>query len=52
MAMKLLALHGYEQSHAPGGLIDAVYHANASMVLHDENVYRFEQVRTMNYYKS
>ncbi|MCO5610178.1 hypothetical protein L7F22_064414 [Adiantum nelumboides] len=42
MANKLLALHTYEKSRAPSGSIDAVYHANASTLLQDENIYRFE----------
>lgn len=42
MANKLLALHTYEKSRAPSGFIDAVYHANASTLLQDENIYRFE----------
>lgn len=42
MANKLLALHTYEKSRAPSGFIDAVYHANASTLLQDESIYRFE----------
>ena len=43
MANKLLALNTYEKSRA-SGFLDAVYHANASTVLQDENIYRFEHV--------
>ncbi|KAH7289366.1 hypothetical protein KP509_31G072300 [Ceratopteris richardii] len=42
MANKLLTLHTYEKSRAPINFVDAVYHANASTLLQDENVYRFE----------
>ncbi|KAL3694267.1 hypothetical protein R1sor_007918 [Riccia sorocarpa] len=39
---KLLVLHSYEMSRASGHFIDHVYFANASVLLHDENIYRFE----------
>jgi hypothetical protein len=42
-ANKLLALNAYERSRA-SGFTDAVYHANASTLLQDENIYRFEHV--------
>lgn len=49
MANKLLALHTYEKSRAPSGFIDAVYHANASTLLQDENIYRFEHVSAFTF---
>ncbi|XP_028778645.1 paired amphipathic helix protein Sin3-like 2 isoform X2 [Neltuma alba] len=39
---KLLQLYEYEKSRKPGKLIDSVYYANARVILHDENIYRFE----------
>eukprot|EP00250_Pteridium_aquilinum_P014819 c22220_g5_i1 orf=585-4820(-) len=42
MANKFLALHSYEKCRPSGGFMDAVYHANANVVSHDENLYRFE----------
>ncbi|KAL2633451.1 hypothetical protein R1flu_004930 [Riccia fluitans] len=39
---KMLILHSYEMSRASGHFIDHVYFANASVLLHDENIYRFE----------
>lgn len=44
MANKFLALHSYEKCRPFGGFMDSVYHANASVVSHDENLYRFEHV--------
>ena len=43
--LKLLALHAYEQSRQEGSA-DSVYYANARVLLPDENIYRFEHVRT------
>ena len=37
MANKLLALNTYEKSRV-SGFLDAVYHANASTLLQDENI--------------
>ncbi|KAF7802898.1 paired amphipathic helix protein Sin3-like 2 isoform X1 [Senna tora] len=39
---KLVQLYEYEKSRKPGKLIDSVYHANARVILHDENIYRLE----------
>ncbi|XP_012568099.1 paired amphipathic helix protein Sin3-like 2 isoform X2 [Cicer arietinum] len=39
---KLLQLYEYEKSRKPGKLNDSVYHANAHVILHEENVYRFQ----------
>jgi len=39
VALKLLALNAYEKS---GEAADLVYHANSCVILHDENIYRFE----------
>lgn len=41
---KLLQLYEYEKSRKPGKLNDSVYHANAHVILHEENVYRFQCV--------
>ncbi|KAI3913598.1 hypothetical protein MKW92_010707 [Papaver armeniacum] len=32
----------YENSRRPGKFVDFVYHENARVLLHDENIYRFE----------
>ncbi|KAK9125519.1 hypothetical protein Scep_014365 [Stephania cephalantha] len=42
MDNKLLQLHAYEKSRRPGRFIDLVYYENARVLLHDENIYRFE----------
>nr|CAD1838271.1 unnamed protein product [Ananas comosus var. bracteatus] len=42
MDNKLLQLYSYEKSRRPGRFFDVVYHENARVLLHDENVYRFE----------
>ncbi|KAI3900608.1 hypothetical protein MKW92_014883 [Papaver armeniacum] len=34
----------YENSRRPGKFVDFVYHENARILLHDENIYRFECV--------
>jgi paired amphipathic helix protein Sin3a len=39
VALKLLALNAYEKA---GDAVDLVYHANSCVLLHDENIYRFE----------
>ncbi|KAK4272056.1 hypothetical protein QN277_020656 [Acacia crassicarpa] len=39
---KLLQLYEYEKSRKQGKLADSVYYANARVILHDENIYRFE----------
>lgn len=44
MDNKLLQLYSYEKSRRPGRFFDVVYHENARVLLHDENVYRFECV--------
>lgn len=42
MSTKLLVLHSYEEGRAPGGFVDLVYHANACVLLHEDNIYRVE----------
>jgi paired amphipathic helix protein Sin3a len=44
MDNKLLQLYAYEQSRKPGSFADIVYHENARVLLHDENIYRIERV--------
>ncbi|XP_027359545.1 paired amphipathic helix protein Sin3-like 2 isoform X3 [Abrus precatorius] len=39
---KLLQLYDYEKSRKPGKLNDSVYHANAHVILHEENIYRLQ----------
>lgn len=39
---KLLQLYEYEKSRKPEKFIDSVYYENAHVVLHDENIYRFQ----------
>ncbi|XP_027359740.1 paired amphipathic helix protein Sin3-like 4 isoform X4 [Abrus precatorius] len=39
---KLLQLYAYEKSRKPGKFVDVVYHENARVLLHDENIYRIE----------
>jgi len=41
---KLLQLYEYEKSRKPGKLNDSVYHSNAHVILHEENIYRFQSV--------
>ncbi|MCO5563890.1 hypothetical protein L7F22_017541 [Adiantum nelumboides] len=43
VAIKLLALHTYERLHAPNGIQDGIYQANARGLLPDESIYRFER---------
>ncbi|KAL5806692.1 hypothetical protein ACOSQ4_029425 [Xanthoceras sorbifolium] len=42
MDSKLLQLYEYEKSRKPGKLFDSVYHENARVLLHEENIYRME----------
>ncbi|KAK4263327.1 hypothetical protein QN277_028757 [Acacia crassicarpa] len=42
MDNKLLQLYTYEKSRKPGRFVDRVYHENARVLLHDENMYRIE----------
>ncbi|GAV75319.1 PAH domain-containing protein/Sin3_corepress domain-containing protein [Cephalotus follicularis] len=42
MDNKLLQLYAYEKSRKPGRFIDIVYHENARVLLHDENIYRID----------
>ncbi|KAE9597058.1 putative transcription regulator Others family [Lupinus albus] len=42
MDSKLLQLYAYEKSRKPGRFVDIVYHENARVLLHDENIYRIE----------
>ncbi|KAJ7943566.1 Paired amphipathic helix protein Sin3-like [Quillaja saponaria] len=42
MDNKLIQLHTYEKSRKPGRFVDIVYHENARVILHDENIYRIE----------
>ncbi|KAL6983585.1 hypothetical protein U1Q18_016969 [Sarracenia purpurea var. burkii] len=39
---KLMQLYAYEKSRKPGRFVDVVYHENARVLLHDENIYRIE----------
>ncbi|KAF2577406.1 hypothetical protein F2Q68_00000502 [Brassica cretica] len=48
MDNKLLQLYEYEKSRKPGRVIDSVYYENARILLHEENIYRLECVRTLN----
>ncbi|KAJ0754471.1 putative transcription regulator Others family [Helianthus annuus] len=42
MDNKLLQLYEYERSRKPEKFIDSVYYENAHVLLHDENIYRFQ----------
>ncbi|MED6155644.1 hypothetical protein PIB30_006817 [Stylosanthes scabra] len=42
MDNKLLQLYAHEKSRKPGRFIDTVYHDNARILLHDDNIYRIE----------
>ena len=44
MDNKLLQLHAYEKSRNPARFVDIVYHENARVLLHEENIYRIECV--------
>ncbi|KAI3952206.1 hypothetical protein MKW98_005901 [Papaver atlanticum] len=48
MDNKLLQLHAYEKSRQPGRFVDIVYHENTRVLLHDENIYRFEYSSSPN----
>ncbi|PKA53860.1 Paired amphipathic helix protein Sin3-like 4 [Apostasia shenzhenica] len=39
---RLLQLYFYEKSRRPGRFFDVVYYENARVLLHDENMYRFD----------
>lgn len=41
---KLLQLYEYERSRKPEKYVDSVYYENAHVLLHEENIYRFESV--------
>ncbi|XP_047312064.1 paired amphipathic helix protein Sin3-like 2 [Impatiens glandulifera] len=40
--IKLLELHEYEKCRMGGRYVDSVYYDNVHVILHDENIYRFE----------
>nr|XP_011463409.1 PREDICTED: paired amphipathic helix protein Sin3-like 4 isoform X2 [Fragaria vesca subsp. vesca] len=42
MDNKLVQLYAFENSRKPGRFVDVVYHENARVLLHDENIYRIE----------
>ncbi|XP_057529106.1 paired amphipathic helix protein Sin3-like 3 isoform X2 [Amaranthus tricolor] len=42
MDNKLLQLYAYESSRKPERFLDVVYHENARVLLHEENIYRIE----------
>ncbi|XP_047309262.1 paired amphipathic helix protein Sin3-like 4 isoform X2 [Impatiens glandulifera] len=42
MNNKLVHLYTYETSRKQGRYVDVVYHENAGVLLHDENIYRIE----------
>lgn len=44
MDNKLLQLYEYEKSRKPEKFVDSVYYENAHVLLHDENIYRFQCV--------
>ena len=44
---KLLQLYEYEKSRKPDRVVDSVYYENARILLHEENIYRLECVRTL-----
>jgi hypothetical protein len=44
MDNKLLQLYAYEKSRKHEKFVDIVYHENARILLHDENIYRIEYV--------
>ncbi|XP_074287332.1 paired amphipathic helix protein Sin3-like 2 isoform X2 [Silene latifolia] len=39
---KLLQLYEYERSRRPSKFLDSVYHENARVILHEDNIYRVE----------
>nr|XP_043616510.1 paired amphipathic helix protein Sin3-like 2 isoform X2 [Erigeron canadensis] len=42
MDNRLLQLYEYERSRKPEKFVDSVYYENAHVLLHDENIYRFQ----------
>jgi paired amphipathic helix protein Sin3a len=42
MDNKLIQLYGYEMSRKQGKFVDIIYHENARVLLHDENIYRIQ----------
>ncbi|XP_050375013.1 paired amphipathic helix protein Sin3-like 4 isoform X2 [Argentina anserina] len=42
MDNKLVQLYAFEKSRKSGRFVDVVYHENARVLLHDENIYRIE----------
>ncbi|KAH9619281.1 hypothetical protein KSS87_011948 [Heliosperma pusillum] len=42
MDNKLLQLYEYERSRRPSKFLDSVYHENARVILHEDNIYRIE----------
>ena len=51
MDNKLLQLYAYEKSRKSGRFVDVVYHENACVLLHDENIYHIECVSlTFSYF--
>lgn len=42
MDNKLLQLYEYEKLRKSGKFVDSVYHENARVLLHEDNIYRFE----------
>lgn len=49
MDNKLLQLYEYEKSRQPEKYVDSVYYENAHVLLHEENIYRFECVGLLSY---
>ncbi|CAA0820219.1 Paired amphipathic helix protein Sin3-like 1 [Striga hermonthica] len=41
---KLVQLYQYEKSRKPEKFVDSVYYENVNVLLHDENIYRFERI--------
>ena len=52
MDSKLLQLYAHEKSRKPGRFVDTVYHDNARVLLHEENIYRIECVKFLFFYFS
>lgn len=46
MDNKLIQLYEYEESRKPGKQIDSVYYENARVLLHEENIYRIQLVKS------
>ncbi|KAM0055516.1 putative transcriptional regulatory protein Sin3 [Helianthus debilis subsp. tardiflorus] len=49
MDNKFLQLYKYENSRKPGKFVNSVYHENAHVYLHDENIYIFECARSFTF---